>query len=235
MTSQPEPATDEGVLDPWVVEWVAANPERADAVRGAARPSCSSWPGARSASRRRARSRPSPTTSSTACPSGSTAARTPPTGLVVYFHGGGYVIGSIGLMDNVARELAHGSGAVVVSVEYRLAPEHPYPAGLDDCERVTRWAFANAERFGVSPQSVAVARRERGREPRRRGRAPAPGRGRRVARRPGAHLPAGVRDDDLPVGGGVRRSRHQPRGRCEVLGGVQRRARPRPAIRTRCR
>jgi acetyl esterase len=65
-------------------------------------------------------------------------------------------MGSIGLMDNVARELMHASGAVVVSVEYRLAPEHPYPAGLDDCERVTRWAFANTERFGVSPPSVAV-------------------------------------------------------------------------------
>jgi acetyl esterase len=81
----------------------------------------------------------------------------PPTGLLVYFHGGGFVIGSIGLMDNVARELAHSTGAVVVSVGYRLAPEHPYPAGLDDCETVTRWACANARRFDVSPQSVAVA------------------------------------------------------------------------------
>ena len=80
-----------------------------------------------------------------------------PTGLVVYFHGGGYVIGSIGIMDNVARELAHASGAVVVSVGYRLAPEHPYPAGLDDCERVTRWALANAARFDVAPDAVAVA------------------------------------------------------------------------------
>ena len=81
----------------------------------------------------------------------------PPTGLVVYFHGGGFVIGSIGLMDNVARELAHGSGAVVVSVEYRLAPEHPYPAALDDCETVTRWAVANAARFGLQPTAVAIA------------------------------------------------------------------------------
>jgi acetyl esterase len=80
-----------------------------------------------------------------------------PTGLLVYFHGGGFVMGSIGLMDNVARELAHGSGAVVVSVEYRLAPEHPYPAGLDDCEAVTRWALANATRFNVPPHRLAVA------------------------------------------------------------------------------
>ena len=91
------------------------------------------------------------------CRSGSTRATGAPTGLVVYFHGGGHVLGSIGLMDNVARELAHGSGAVVVSVGYRLAPEDPYPAGLDDCELVTRWAFANAERFGVSSRAVAVA------------------------------------------------------------------------------
>ena len=80
-----------------------------------------------------------------------------PAGLVVYFHGGGFCIGSIGLMDNVARELAHCSGAAVVSVEYRLAPEHPYPAGLDDCETVTRWALANASQLGAWPSSVVVA------------------------------------------------------------------------------
>jgi len=81
----------------------------------------------------------------------------PPSGLVVYFHGGGYCIGSIGLMDNVARELCHATNAVVVSVGYRLAPEHPYPAGLDDCEAVTRWALAHAGELGTSPSRVAVA------------------------------------------------------------------------------
>jgi len=80
-----------------------------------------------------------------------------PDGLVVYLHGGGHCIGSIGLMDNLARELAYCSNAAVVSVEYRLAPEHPYPAGLDDCETVTRWALANASELGASPSSVAVA------------------------------------------------------------------------------
>jgi acetyl esterase len=80
-----------------------------------------------------------------------------PTGVVVYFHGGGFVIGSIGLMDNVARELAHSSGAVVISVEYRLAPEHPFPAGLEDCEAVTGWAMANVGRFNVPLHKVAVA------------------------------------------------------------------------------
>jgi acetyl esterase len=81
----------------------------------------------------------------------------PPTGLVVYFHGGGFCIGSIGIMENVARELCARSGAVVISVGYRLAPEDPYPAGLDDCETVTRWAIANAATFGVPASKVAIA------------------------------------------------------------------------------
>lgn len=79
-----------------------------------------------------------------------------PTGVLVYIHGGGFVIGSIGLMDNVARELAHASGAVVVSVGYRLAPEHPFPAGLNDCEEVVRWAMANSGRFSVPAYRVVV-------------------------------------------------------------------------------
>jgi len=81
----------------------------------------------------------------------------PATGVVVYFHGGGFCIGSIGLMDNVARELAHATGATVVSVEYRLAPEHPYPAGLDDCDAVTQWAIAHATELGGTPDTVVVA------------------------------------------------------------------------------
>jgi acetyl esterase len=80
-----------------------------------------------------------------------------PSGVVVYFHGGGFCIGSIGLMDHVARDLAHCAGTAVISVEYRLAPEHPYPAGLDDCETVTRWAVLHASQLGVSPASVVVA------------------------------------------------------------------------------
>jgi len=80
-----------------------------------------------------------------------------PTGLIVYLHGGGWSIGSIGMMDNVAREFAHCSGAAVVSVGYRLAPEDPYPAGLDDCDHVTRWALDNAGRWGASSDRVAIA------------------------------------------------------------------------------
>lgn len=81
----------------------------------------------------------------------------PSSGVVVYFHGGGFCIGSIGLMDNVAREIAHAARATVVSVGYRLAPEDPYPAGLDDCEAITRWAFGHAADLGSSPERVAVA------------------------------------------------------------------------------
>jgi len=80
-----------------------------------------------------------------------------PTSLLLYFHGGGFILGSIGLMDNVARELCHHTGAVVVSVEYRLAPEHPYPAGLDDCVAATRWAHAHAAELGAVGKPVFVS------------------------------------------------------------------------------
>jgi acetyl esterase len=80
-----------------------------------------------------------------------------PTGVVVYFHGGAFCLGSIGLMDNVAREIAHATGATVVSVEYRLAPENPYPAGVEDCDAVTRHVLAHAADFGADPRCVAVA------------------------------------------------------------------------------
>src|SRR2546423_12339320 len=68
----------------------------------------------------------------------------PPAGLVVYFHGGGFCSGSVGLMDNVARELAHCSGAGVVSGEHRLAPEQAYPGGVADCETGTPGAPGHA-------------------------------------------------------------------------------------------
>lgn len=148
--------TDEGVLDPWVAEWMAANPAMAAPMEDLLPEILELARGPFGA----------PPTRELATVTDDTVEGVPvriyrgdgsPTGLVVYFHGGGYVLGSIGLMDNVARELAYASGAVVVSVGYRLAPEDPYPAGLDDCERVTRWAFANAEQFGASPRSTAVS------------------------------------------------------------------------------
>jgi acetyl esterase len=147
---------DEGILDPWVSEWMAANPDRARPFEDLS----PEW-------LELARSPVGfPPTRELADIADDQVGDVPirvyrdagqPTGLVVYFHGGGFVIGSIGLMDNVARELAHSSGAIVVSVGYRMAPEHPYPAGLDDCESVTRWAMANSLRFGLPPSTVAVA------------------------------------------------------------------------------
>ena len=81
----------------------------------------------------------------------------PPTGLVVYFHGGGIVHRQHRDHGQRGPELCNASGAVVISVGYRLAPENPYPEGLDDCETVTRWAIANASTFGVPESKVAIA------------------------------------------------------------------------------
>jgi acetyl esterase len=80
-----------------------------------------------------------------------------PTALVLYFHGGAFVLGSVNLMDGLARELTHATGAVVVSVDYRLAWEAAYPAPLDDCLAVTKWALEHASRFDLPPTAVVVA------------------------------------------------------------------------------
>jgi acetyl esterase len=147
--------SDEGVIDPWVSDWLAANPERAVPFDNLSPEILELARGPMGAPPTREIANVSDDVVE-GVPVRIYRGEGPSTGLLVYFHGGGFVIGSIGLMDNVARGLAHGTGAVVVSVAYRLAPEHPYPAGLDDCETVTRWASANAERFDVLPSSVAV-------------------------------------------------------------------------------
>jgi acetyl esterase len=77
--------------------------------------------------------------------------------LVLYFHGGGYVKGGIEESDVFCRRLAATSGHMVVSLEYRLAPEHPFPAALDDAFAATRWAFGHAAEIGARPGGVAVA------------------------------------------------------------------------------
>ena len=79
-----------------------------------------------------------------------------PFGILVWFHGGGWVIGSVADSDVDARELADGAGVVVVSVDYRLAPEHRFPAAVDDCLAVTQWVLANAAELGGDPARVAV-------------------------------------------------------------------------------
>ena len=77
--------------------------------------------------------------------------------VVAFFHGGGWVVSSIDGHDSLARRLAQRSGALVVSVEYRLAPEHPFPAPHDDCWAVTRWLTEHAADWGGNGGRVAVA------------------------------------------------------------------------------
>jgi acetyl esterase len=83
-------------------------------------------------------------------------AETPPP-VVMFFHGGGWVVGDLDTYDGDARRHAVGAGALVVSVEYRLAPEHPYPAAVDDVWAATRWVAANGEELGADPTRLAVA------------------------------------------------------------------------------
>ncbi len=77
--------------------------------------------------------------------------------LLVYFHGGGWVIGSPATHAKLCAELAAGAGAVVVSVDYRLAPEHPAPAPLDDCVAAAKWAVENAGELNATAGRWAIA------------------------------------------------------------------------------
>jgi acetyl esterase len=75
---------------------------------------------------------------------------------LVYFHGGGFVFGNLDTHDAVCRSIAKESGAVVISVDYRLAPEHKFPAAVDDSYAATIWVAANAERLGIDAHRIAV-------------------------------------------------------------------------------
>ena len=76
--------------------------------------------------------------------------------LLVYFHGGGWVVGSVALSDTFCRSLANASGCALLSVGYRLAPEHRYPAAADDAYAATGWAAAHAQGLGIDPARIAV-------------------------------------------------------------------------------
>jgi acetyl esterase len=76
--------------------------------------------------------------------------------LLVYFHGGGWTIGDLDTHDVVCRQLAHSSGCAVLSVDYRLGPEHAFPAAVDDCVAATRWARREAAALGIDRGRIAV-------------------------------------------------------------------------------
>ena len=75
---------------------------------------------------------------------------------IVFFHGGGHVFGSLDSHDTAARFLARETGATVVSVDYRMGPEHPFPAAIEDGYDATRWVSAKAESLGVDPARLVV-------------------------------------------------------------------------------
>ena len=77
--------------------------------------------------------------------------------IIVFCHGGGWTLAGVAVYDPLCRELADRTGCVVVAVDYRLAPENPYPAGLEDVYAATVWAWEHAAEIGGSPRRLAVA------------------------------------------------------------------------------
>lgn len=77
--------------------------------------------------------------------------------LIVYFHGGGWVVGSVDTHDDLCRRIARVAGAAVLSVDYRLAPEHPFPAAVEDAYDAVAYAFSHAADLGVDPVRISVA------------------------------------------------------------------------------
>src|ERR1700744_5596326 len=79
-----------------------------------------------------------------------------PAPLLLSYHGGGWVIGDLDMYDGVCRLFAAAAGCMVLSVGYRLAPEHPFPAAIDDAHASFEWTVANAESLGADPKRIAV-------------------------------------------------------------------------------
>jgi len=77
--------------------------------------------------------------------------------VAVYYHGGGWALGGLDSHDNLCRAISNAARALVVSVDYRLAPEHPFPAAVDDAYAGLVWAHANARSLGGDPERIAVA------------------------------------------------------------------------------
>ena len=79
-----------------------------------------------------------------------------PAPCLVYLHGGGWVIGSLDSHDDVCRRLALAGRAMVASIDYRLAPEHKFPAGLEDCIAAVRWLAGKGEDRGIDGRRLAI-------------------------------------------------------------------------------
>jgi acetyl esterase len=77
--------------------------------------------------------------------------------LVAYLHGGGWALGTLDAFDPVCRALANASGALVASIGYRLAPEHPFPAAPEDARAAVRWLAVNAAELGADPARIGIA------------------------------------------------------------------------------
>ncbi|WP_049901038.1 alpha/beta hydrolase [Halococcus agarilyticus] len=80
-----------------------------------------------------------------------------PAPVLVFYHGGGWVLGTLDSAGSICRRLARRTGHIVVSVDYRLAPEHPFPAAVADAESALSWVAANAGAFGGDPDRLGVA------------------------------------------------------------------------------
>jgi acetyl esterase len=76
--------------------------------------------------------------------------------VLVYYHGGGWTLGSLATYDSLCRALARGSGGLVVSVDYRLAPEHPFPAAVEDAHLALEWVARNADDLGGDSRRLAI-------------------------------------------------------------------------------
>jgi acetyl esterase len=76
---------------------------------------------------------------------------------VAYLHGGGWALGGLDTLDHVCRRMAKEAGVLVASIDYRLAPEHPFPAAIEDCADALGWMRENAGEIGIDPARIAVA------------------------------------------------------------------------------